>query len=162
MLLALGVYDGFQACITRMQHAVCCTTLLLARVLCLILCTVYCCTSRCYPVCAHSGVAGCIHHLSLQLWFCLQVMYSEFLTLVHSGNVRTAGIDDQADKIYFSLNGHSSQQTADSTATSSASAEASTSTVDASSGECTDSLICSCIGYMPLPWVWHVQSQVAI
>lgn len=40
----------------------------------------------------------------------LQVMYSDFLTLVHSGNVHTAGIDDATDKIYFSLKGHSSHQ----------------------------------------------------
>ena len=39
--------------------------------------------------------------------------YSDFLTLVHSGNVKTAGIDDSSDKIYFSLNGHSSQQVAE-------------------------------------------------
>lgn len=42
-----------------------------------------------------------------------EVPYSDFLTLVHSGNVKTAGIDDSSDKIYFSLNGHSSQQAAE-------------------------------------------------
>lgn len=64
-----------------------------------------------------------------------EVMYSEFLTLVHSGNVRTAGIDDQADKIYFSLNGHSSQQAAEQAGSVSAQPqpELSTSSVDTSS-----------------------------
>ena len=38
-------------------------------------------------------------------------MYSEFLTLVHSGNVKAAGIDDSTDKIYFTMKGHSSEQT---------------------------------------------------
>lgn len=60
-----------------------------------------------------------------------EVMYSEFLTLVHSGNVRTAGIDDQADKIYFSLNGHSSQQAAEAAET--ASTEASVAAADSTS-----------------------------
>ena len=69
-------------------------------------------------------------------------MYSEFLTLVHSGNVRTAGIDDQADKIYFSLNGHSSQQAAEQAGPVSAQPqpEVSTSSVDTSSGELLSSL----------------------
>lgn len=62
-------------------------------------------------------------------------MYSEFLTLVHSGNVRTAGIDDQADKIYFSLNGHSSQQPAEAAETASTQPEASVAAVDSQSGE---------------------------
>ncbi|KAL0045972.1 hypothetical protein WJX82_010072 [Trebouxia sp. C0006] len=59
-----------------------------------------------------------------------EVMYSEFLTLVHSGNVRTAGIDDQADKIYFSLNGHSSQQPAEAAETASPQPEASVAAAD--------------------------------
>ncbi|KAL0043414.1 hypothetical protein WJX79_004095 [Trebouxia sp. C0005] len=62
-----------------------------------------------------------------------EVMYSEFLTLVHSGNVRTAGIDDQADKIYFSLNGHSSQQPAEAAETASTQPEASVAAVDSQS-----------------------------
>ena len=62
-------------------------------------------------------------------------MYSEFVTLVHSGNVHTAGIDDQADKIYFSLNGHSSQQAAEQAESAPAQSEASTPAVDSSSGE---------------------------
>ncbi len=66
---------------------------------------------------------------------CLQAMYSEFLTLVHSGNVRTAGIDDQADKIYFSLNGHSSQQAAEAAETASTQPEASVAAADSTSGE---------------------------
>ncbi len=76
-------------------------------------------------------------------------MYSEFLTLVHSGNVRTAGIDDQADKIYFSLNGHSSQQPAEaaettSTAeTASTQPEASVAAADSTSGETASVLCCA-------------------
>ncbi|DBA78662.1 TPA: hypothetical protein ACH3X1_008580 [Trebouxia sp. C0004] len=62
-----------------------------------------------------------------------EVMYSEFLTLVHSGNVRTAGIDDQADKIYFSLNGHSSQQAAEAAETASTQPEASVPAADSTS-----------------------------
>lgn len=70
--------------------------------------------------------------------------YSHFLTLVHSGNVQQAGIDESADKIYFSLNGHSSQQaaeaalaeaTAEAAGAASSSAPASASAVDTSSGE---------------------------
>ena len=63
----------------------------------------------------------------------MQVAYSEFLSLVNSGNVKAAGIDDSADKIYFSLNGHSSQQAAEAAAAAaveaapSSQAEASTS-----------------------------------
>lgn len=75
-----------------------------------------------------------------------QVAYSDFLTLVHSGNVKTAGIDDSSDKIYFSLNGHSSQQAAEAAtgeavapveaaaAVALSQAEASPSTVDSNSG----------------------------
>ncbi len=74
--------------------------------------------------------------------FCLQVMYSEFLTLVHSGNVRTAGIDDQADKIYFSLNGHSSQQ-AEATETASTQPETSVAAADSTSGETASVLCCA-------------------
>ena len=37
-------------------------------------------------------------------------MYSEFLTLVNSGNVPSVGIDQEASKIYFNLKAHSSQQ----------------------------------------------------
>lgn len=47
---------------------------------------------------------------------CMQVMYSEFLTLVHSGNVKAAGIDDSTDKIYFTMRGHSLEQAAPETA----------------------------------------------
>lgn len=71
----------------------------------------------------------------------VQVAYSEFLSLVHSGNVEKAGIDDSADKIYFSLSGHSSQQAAEAAIEAAAAAsrqpEASTSAsvVDPSSGE---------------------------
>lgn len=82
-----------------------------------------------------------------------QVAYSEFLTLVHSGNVKTAGIDDSADKIYFNLNGHSSQQAAEAApveaavpaaAPASSSAPASASAVEASSGEFADcTMICT-------------------
>lgn len=84
--------------------------------------------------------------------FCLQVMYSEFLTLVHSGNVRTAGIDDQADKIYFSLNGHSSQQAAEAAET--ASTEASVAAADSTSGETASVLCCAvlCMTYMSKTW----------
>ncbi len=76
---------------------------------------------------------------------CLQVMYSEFLTLVHSGNVRTAGIDDQADKIYFSLNGHSSQQSAEAAETASTQPEASVAAVDSTSGETASVLCCAAL-----------------
>lgn len=74
-----------------------------------------------------------------------EVAYSDFLTLVHSGNVKTAGIDDSSDKIYFSLNGHSSQQAAEAAtgeavapveaaaAVALSQAEASPSTVDSNS-----------------------------
>lgn len=82
--------------------------------------------------------------------------YSEFLTLVHSGNVKTAGIDDSADKIYFNLNGHSSQQAAEAApaeaaapaaATASSLAPASASAVEASSGEFDDcTLVWSDVG----------------
>ncbi len=75
--------------------------------------------------------------------FALQVMYSEFLTLVHSGNVRTAGIDDQADKIYFSLNGHSSQQSAEAAETASTQPEASVAAADSTSGETASVLCCA-------------------
>lgn len=79
-----------------------------------------------------------------------QVAYSDFLTLVHSGNVKAAGIDDSSDKIYFSLNGHSSQQVAEAgmaeaaapvdaaaaeaAAMASSQAQASPSTVDSNNG----------------------------
>ena len=72
-------------------------------------------------------------------------MYSEFLTLVHSGNVRTAGIDDQADKIYFSLNGHSSQQPAETASTAETALtqpEASVAAADSTSGETAPVLCC--------------------
>lgn len=70
--------------------------------------------------------------------------YSQFLTLVHSGNVESAGIDESADKVFFSLNGHSSQQTAqaapveaaaEAAGTASSSAPASAASVDTSSGK---------------------------
>lgn len=73
--------------------------------------------------------------------------YSQFLTLVNSGNVQTAGIDESADKIYFSLTGHSSQQAAEAApveaaaeaaGTASSSAPASATSVDASSGKLAD------------------------
>jgi len=71
-------------------------------------------------------------------------MYSEFLTVVHSGNVRTAGIDDQADKIYFSLNGHSSQQPAEAAEIASTQPEASVAVADSTSGEA-DSVLCCAV-----------------
>lgn len=40
----------------------------------------------------------------------VQVMYSEFLTLVNTRNVQSVGIDDSTDKIYFTLAGHSAEQ----------------------------------------------------
>lgn len=68
------------------------------------------------------------------------------MTLVHSGNVQQAGIDESADKIYFSLNGHSSQQAAEAAlaeaaaeaggaVSSSAPGPATATAMDTSSGE---------------------------
>ena len=39
-------------------------------------------------------------------------MYSEFLSLVNSGNVKTVGLDERSDKIFFNLHGHSSEAAA--------------------------------------------------
>lgn len=87
--------------------------------------------------------------------FSLQVMYSEFLTLVHSGNVRTAGIDDQADKIYFSLNGHSSQQPAEAAETASPQPEASVAAADSTTGETASVLRCAALCYAALCCAVH-------
>lgn len=64
-----------------------------------------------------------------------QVMYSEFLTLVHSGNVQAAGIDDSTDKIYFTMKGHSSEQASTSTEAAAVAPVAATTLAAADSGE---------------------------
>ena len=90
----------------------------------------------CYLSCGSSTPASCSHTLAPQ------VAYSHFLTLVHSGNVKSAGIDNSADKIYFSVHGHSSQQAAEAAAEEAAaeaapaaSRSASATSVDTNSGK---------------------------
>ena len=39
-------------------------------------------------------------------------MYSEFLSLVNSGNGKAVGLDQRSDKIFFNLHGHSSEAAA--------------------------------------------------